>query len=55
MRIKVGDGTQQERLATAGAPVDTDAFTGIDIEFDGADMASDELLNAQAGHTWSKI
>jgi hypothetical protein len=48
--IKIGDGTQQKRLATPGSPVDADAFAAIDAEFDGADMASAQLLQTQARH-----
>jgi hypothetical protein len=55
MRVEVGDGAQQQRLATARSALDADALAGADREFDRTDMASDELLNAQAGHTWSKI
>jgi hypothetical protein len=39
VRIEVGNGTQQQGLATARCPVNADALGGLDTAFDRTDMA----------------
>jgi hypothetical protein len=52
VRVEVGDGAQQQRLAAARGATQADALAGGDGELDRADVAGAELVQDEGGPGW---